>query len=148
MSLNPDFQASLFQDIAPARAMQLSIMEYADGRLEISAPLEPSINDKGTAFAGSISSLLVLAGWGLVTLRLREAGIRAEVVVSRNETVYKRPIRSEMHAHAEAGTAKFDQLITDLTGNGRGNIRIHANLLSQEKLCATMTATYVAAVVP
>ncbi|MCK4565641.1 MAG: YiiD C-terminal domain-containing protein, partial [Verrucomicrobia bacterium] len=116
---------------------------YSNGCLELTAPLQPNINDKGTAFAGSISSLLVLAGWGVVTLRLQEAGIRADVAVSRSETDYKRPIRSDMRSIADVSNGQIDQLILDLTENQRGRIKIQSRLFSQGKRCADMSAHYV-----
>ncbi len=136
--------AHLFKDIVPAQAMGISISDYSSETLELTAPLAPNINDKGTAFAGSISSLLVLAGWGLVTLKLREAGIQAEVVVSKSETHYKRPIRSDMHTTATATNEQIDQLISELKQNPRGSIQIETKLASAGKTCATMTATYAA----
>lgn len=135
---------SLFKDIAPAGSMQISVADYSGDRLELQAPLEPNMNDKGTAFAGSISSMLVLAGWGLITLRLREAGIQADVVVSKSETAYKRPICSDMRAMAAVTSEQIDQLISELKQNPRGSIQIKTKLTSKEKTCATMTATYVA----
>ena len=124
--------------------MRVSVSGYSSGCLELTAPLRPNINDKGTAFAGSISSLLVLAGWGLVTLRLRDAGIEAEVVVSKSETDYKRPIRSDMRSTAEVSNGQIDQLISELKQNPRGSIQIKTKLVSEGKTCAIMTATYVA----
>lgn len=124
--------------------MRITVVDYSGERLELAAPLAPNINDKGTAFAGSTASLLVLAGWGLVSLRLRDAGIKAEVVVAKSETDYKRPVRSDMHGIAEAGAARFDRLISDLSDNPRASIQIQTKLLSAGKPCATMTAHYVA----
>ncbi len=144
MQSNPHAPANLFNQIAPAKAMQVSVSGYSNGCLELAAPLRPNINDKGTAFAGSISSLLVLAGWGVVMLRLQEAGIQAEVVVSKSKTDYKRPIRADMNATATATSEQIKQLISELKQNPRGNIQIETKLASEGKTCATMTATYVA----
>jgi thioesterase domain-containing protein len=143
MKSNPQAPATLFQDIAPARAMQISVSSYSNEGLELAAPLQPNINDKGTAFAGSISSLLVLAGWGVITLRLRDAGIPVDVVVSKSEIDYKRPVCGEMHSNAEIGSEQVDPLISYLAENPCGSIQIQSRLLSEGRLCATMVATYV-----
>jgi thioesterase domain-containing protein len=145
MPLNPQTAAALLRKIKPAQALQIAVAGYSSGRLELAAPLAPNLNDKGTAFAGSISSMLVLAGWGLVTLHLREAGIQAEVVVSKSETDYKRPVRAELRGVAEADAKAFDQLIAELAENPRASIQIQIQiqLLSAGTLCATLTAQYV-----
>lgn len=132
------------KDIVPAQSLQIAVSDYSVGRLELTAPLQPNLNDKGTAFAGSISSLLVLAGWGLVTLRLEDAGIQAEVVVSKSKTTYKRPVRAVLQAIAEVSSEQIDQLVSDIKNNQRGAIQIDALLQSNGKRCATMSATYVA----
>jgi thioesterase domain-containing protein len=137
-SLNP---SALFRDIAPAQSMQISLLDYSSRTLKLTAPLQPNINDKGTAFAGSISSLLVLTGWALVTLQIRDAGFNRDVVIARNETHFKRPVRADMVT--EATIAPLDPLIPALAANQRGDIHVEINLFSNETLCATMTAQYV-----
>ena len=143
MKSNPHAPANLFNKITPAKALQVSVSGYSNGCLELAAALRPNINDKGSAFAGSISSLLVLAGWGVVTLRLQEAGIQAEVVVSKSETDYKRPVRADMRSIAEVGNGQINRLISDLKENQRGSIQIQTKLVSAGKTCVTMTAHYV-----
>jgi thioesterase domain-containing protein len=137
-SLNPSV---LFKDIAPAQFMQISLLNYSSRTLKLTAPLQPNINDKGTAFAGSISSLLVLTGWALVTLQLRDAGFNRDVVIAKNETHYKRPVRADMIT--EATIAPLDPLIPALETNQRGRIQVEIQLLSNDIVCATMTAQYV-----
>jgi len=134
---------ALFAAIKPAQTMQIRVAGYSGDRLELTAPLAPNINDKGSAFAGSISSMLVLAGWGLITLRLREAGIQADVVVSKSETEYKRPVRADMRSIAEINAKPFDQLIEELSENQRASIQIAITLRSTGQLCASMAAQYV-----
>ena len=50
-------------------AMQVQLAGERDGRLCLRAPLGPNVNDKGTAFGGSLVSLMTLAGWCLVSGR-------------------------------------------------------------------------------
>ena len=137
-------QIHLLKDIAPAQAMQISVADYSGDRLELSAPLDPNLNDKGTAFGGSISSMLILAGWGLVMLRLREAGRQNDVVVSHNETNYKRPVRAELRSVAKVDPDQMDSWIKSLSENPRSPIEIEMELISEGESCATMVAHYVA----
>ena len=48
--------------------MGLAITAYDGHSLRMDAPLAPNLNDKGTAFAGSLATLATLAGWALATL--------------------------------------------------------------------------------
>jgi len=134
----------LFDSIAPAIAMQITVAEYTGNRLVLQAPLAPNLNDKGTAFAGSISSILALAGWGLITLRLSDAGICTMVAVTQSETGYQRPVKSDLRAVAEISDTAVEQLVAQLSDGNRGWIDIRAELWSADDLCATMDAHYVA----
>ena len=58
-----EMKAFLYQHIPLAVAMQVNIDAYDGQHLVISAPLAVNNNDKGTAFAGSISSLATVSGW-------------------------------------------------------------------------------------
>jgi thioesterase domain-containing protein len=143
MSSNSQHTQNLFQDIAPAQAMQIAVDSFTGNRLELCAPLEPNLNDKGTGFAGSITSMLVLAGWGLITLHLREAGVQAEVVVSKSETQYRSPVRGELCSIAEVDGEQLKQLVADYSETSRGRLDVSIRLTSEGETCATMTACYV-----
>ena len=54
----------LYRQIPLTAAMQLQMQPCPRG-WRLSAPLAPNSNDKGTAFAGSLSALLQVAGWVL-----------------------------------------------------------------------------------
>ena len=131
---------NLFEKIPPAQALQISAIRYADGCLELAAPLRPNLNDKGTVFAGSIASMLTLAGWGAVTLRLREAGIHADVMVVESAIRYRKPARTDIRSTARVG--QIDRLMSDLATMKRGRIDVESTLSSDGKLCAAMTASF------
>ena len=50
------------------RAMQAQIERCDVTRLALTAPLEPNVNDKGTAFGGSMAAIAALTGWTMTTL--------------------------------------------------------------------------------
>lgn len=61
----------------PVAALGLHVSAFDGRSLRLSAPLSRNVNDKGCAFGGSMSSLMTLAGWALVTSVLVEAGLHA-----------------------------------------------------------------------
>ena len=80
----------------PVAALGLRIVEATGERLRLHAPLAPNINDKGCAFGGSLGSLMTLAGWGLIVLRLAEVGLDADVFVADSETRYCAPLFADL----------------------------------------------------
>jgi thioesterase domain-containing protein len=80
------------------RAMQAQIERCDSAGLALTAPLEPNINDKGTAFGGSMAAIAALTGWAMTTLTLREHGESAEIVIIDSYLKFLRPVREEILA--------------------------------------------------
>lgn len=131
---------SLFEKIVPAKAVGIKSRIGAEGQLELVAPLEANLNDKETAFAGSISSMLTLAGWGAITLKLKKAGIEADVMIAESRTRYLRPARSELQSSAKIKNEK--QMFADLDATDRARVSATCELTSGGELCAVMTADF------
>ena len=97
---NAEFLAWLHQAIPLTEAMQIDELEYTGHSVRMGAPLEPNINDKGTGFAGSIAGLATLCGWTLLTLWLRERGVKADVMIAKSEQRYLAPVTDRLIAEA------------------------------------------------
>ena len=130
--------ADPFVDIAPARALGVQVAEWADGRVALTAPLAPNLNDKGTAFAGSINSLLVLAGWAAITLSLKDHGLAADVMVVTSQTEYTAALRGELEAEATISADETARAVQELKERGRSRVVLQSALPG----FATMTASY------
>lgn len=127
-----DLNAFFAEHIPLTRAMQLRLERWDDDGLLLSAPLAPNVNDKGTAFAGSLSSIITLSGWALTTLILHEAGeTAAQVAVGRAELDYRRPVRERLLARCprpapEAVTA----FLAGYRERGKSHWKLQAEILS------------------
>ena len=83
-----------------AAAMHISVRAYDGDRLVLAAPLAPNVNDKGCAFGGSLASLLTLAGWGLILLKLEAQRIDCDIYVQDSTIRYVAPLWGDLEAHA------------------------------------------------
>ncbi|UWX03973.1 YiiD C-terminal domain-containing protein [Pseudoxanthomonas sp. NC8] len=113
--------------IPQVRAMQVEVVGDDDGRLRLSAPLAPNINDKGSAFGGSLISLMTLAGWSLTTRRLTDAGLEADVYVADSQVRYLAPLEDNLRAEAywlEEGD--WETFVATFRQRGRARCRIAA----------------------
>ncbi len=77
------------------RFMGLRPERFGDGEIRFHLPLQNNLNDKGTAFGGSTSAAMILAGWSLLHLSLQEQGIDADVVIYRNSSQWHRPLTTD-----------------------------------------------------
>ena len=84
----------------PVAAMRLQAVGWDGERLRLAAPLAANVNDKGCAFGGSMASAMTLAGWGLLTLKLADAGLVSEVYVADSRLRYVTPLYADLVADA------------------------------------------------
>lgn len=130
----------------PVAAMQVRVDGYRDERLVLRAPLAANVNDKGTAFGGSLVSLMTLAGWGLATLHLRLHGLEADVFVADSQVRYKAPLYDELVASAWlAPDQSWDDFIATFRQRGRARIGVEAEVrLPDGGVATTLAGRYVA----
>ena len=82
-----ELEQYMHKHIPLSKAMAVSVVSVTDSAVTLQAPLEPNINHRETVFGGSASALAILAGWSLLHVRLRAAGIANRLVIQRNTGV-------------------------------------------------------------
>ena len=130
----------------PVAAMQVEVEGMRGDALRLTAPLSANVNDKGNAFGGSLTSLMTVAGWGLVTLKLRLAGVKAEVYVADSQIRYLAPLYGDLVAEAVFAEGQaWDLFVDTLVQRGRARIQVDARVLLPEGgLATTLSGRYVA----
>ena len=141
-----DFEHALRADIPLARAMQLRVHDYDGDSLGLSAPLAPNINDKGCAFGGSLVSLLTLAGWGLIVLKLRALGRDCDVYVQDSQVRYLAPVWTDFIARARLVEGEsWDVFLAALDARERARARVACRVtLEAGNDACTLEAHFVA----
>ncbi|MEI2457109.1 YiiD C-terminal domain-containing protein [Lysobacter firmicutimachus] len=139
-----------YQSMPPVAAMQVSIAGYDGRRLRLHSPLAHHVNDKGCAFGGSLASMMTLASWGVVSLGVEQAGLRADVFVADSQIRYLAPLFADLDVHAElSAEADWDSFLATLRERGRARTSLVARALLPEGGIATeFTARYVAIAKP
>lgn len=113
----------------PVAAMQPGAASLQGDWLLLPAPLSANVNDKGCAFGGSLVSLMTLAGWGLATLHLRQAGLKADVFVADTQVRYRAPLYGDLLARARAVEGQdWAAFVQALRSTGRASVRIDARI--------------------
>ena len=143
---HPAFEAECQREIPLLNAMQLSLVAYEDLVLTMEAPLAPNINNKGTAFGGSIASICLFGGWAMSTLAFMDHGIdNTEIVVFRNEMTFERPARGHLVVKVTVRRDEFERCLAQLRDGSDERIRfdVYVELFHDDKRCATMHGVYV-----
>ena len=121
--------AAYCRKMPPVAALGVRPLRYDGTALRMSAPLKANLNDKGCAFGGSLVSLMTLAAWGWISLRLRLLGIGAEVYVADSQVKYLAPLYEDLVAEAApADPADWPQFLETLRKFGKARIAMTARV--------------------
>jgi thioesterase domain-containing protein len=82
--------------------MGLEVESYNGDTLILTAPLEPNVNDKQTAFGGSLYNMAVMACWGMIYLKTQEQHILCNQVVTEGSIKYIAPVEGRIRAICHA----------------------------------------------
>lgn len=135
----------ILDTIPLSRAMAMRLTGYDGQRLQLSAPLAPNSNDKHCAFGGSLSSLMTLAGWALVELKLREAGEDCDLFIGHSELRYLAPVWNDFSAEAcLADETEWSRFFATLAQRGRARIMVTCHVPGDDGQAAQMHARFVA----
>ncbi|TBR36715.1 MULTISPECIES: YiiD C-terminal domain-containing protein [Dyella] len=130
-----------------AHTMDLRYVHAEPGRLTLSAPLAPNINDKGCAFGGSLVSLMTLGGWAMVELALRARDWDCDVFVAESTVKYLAPVWEDLVCESVLSPhSDWDTFFSTLNARGRARIEVASTIAgeSPDKPAATLRARFVA----
>jgi thioesterase domain-containing protein len=136
------------QRMPPVRAMALQVEDFdAAHGLRLWAPLQANVNDKGSAFGGSLAGLMTLACWGSVTLTLDLAGCgEAEVYVQDSSVQYLAPLYHDLRAEATLGEGqRWEDLARTYRERGKARATLDASVRCADgRLAARLSGRFVA----
>lgn len=140
-----DFTSYIHEHIPLTAHLGATVESYDGKSVVISAPLEPNLNHRNTAFGGSISTLGILSGWALLFLKLREAGLKNRLVIQKSSSDFIEPIASEFKAIcAISSEIEWEKFIKTLERHGKARITVQSRIESEEGKAGNHEGVYVA----
>ena len=137
-------ESYLHEHIPLSLAMKARVVEATPEGVTLAAPLEPNLNHRETAFGGSVAALAILAGWTLMHVLLRDAGIPAHTVIQTSEIRYLAPIEAPFEARARPpASTGWRRYLAALERRGRARVRLQVDVRSGGALVATLEGAYV-----
>jgi thioesterase domain-containing protein len=129
-----ELEAVLHRDIPLTRDMGVRVIDWQQHRLRLHLPLAPNVNHKSTLFGGSLYCVAVLAGWGWLHLRLREAGIEdGHIVIQDGQISYPLPVRGDAIALCDAPeAAQWDRFLATYQRRGRARLILQTRITAQD----------------
>ncbi len=140
-----ELQTKLHTQIPLTQLMQLCIDHINDKELITTAPLDVNINDKGTAFGGSLSTQTIISAWSVCFLLSQELNLEnSSIVIIKNETKFLHPVTKALSCHTFFPTkTQIEELQKKIEKKGSGSIKIHSQIIENEKTCVEFEGTFV-----
>lgn len=138
-------QEKLHKEIPLTKVMDIQVDKYNDKELITKAPLEININDKGTAFGGSLSTMTIISSWSMCWLISKELGYDSKnIVVIKNENSYKKPVTKEIFCYTQKpNKEEIQTLKSKLETKGSASIKISSKIVEDDDICVDFSGTYV-----
>jgi thioesterase domain-containing protein len=142
-----DALRAILRDAMPvAGRLGVEVVDYRDGRLRLKAPLALNLNDKGTAFAGSLAMVATLAGWSLVWLLLREHRVNGDIVLQDSTVKYLRPVVEDFVASAtHPAEEEVQRLLEAIARRGKGRLKLEVSVADGSGVIVRFIGRYVVA---
>ena len=139
-----ELQEVLNSEIPLTKAIGIEVAEFDDSGLTICAPLEKNINHKSTAFGGSLYSVCVLAGWGLIYLLLKKYKLTGHIVIHESNTNYLKPVTSKIVAKCSfESEEQYMKLIKIYERKGKARISLVSHIVCNNETSVIFTGNYV-----
>ena len=135
---NAEFQEFLYHHIPTTARMAFRVEEYAQGPVKISALLHENLNMGGTAFGGSISTLLITVCWAEVYKLMQSVDPKCEIVIQQSQVDFKAPITTDFAAVAHPPQAgKVAEMLRTYHrfGKARISMQSHITIGKQKAAC-------------
>lgn len=137
-------QESLYRDIPLTRHLKLHMNSYDAQRLKICAPLTENSNHVGTAFAGSLNSVVTLAGWSMLWLLLKELGVDGEIVIQDSTCNYLEPVTKDFYACCyKPDSEQVRKFEKTLKKRGRARLELQAEIIEDGVVRVSFKGRYV-----
>lgn len=119
----------LNDEIPLTRSLGLEIISLTDEGARIKAPLGPNHNHMGSAFGGSLSTMMILSGYIWLYDALLKNNFRAHVILAKEESEYLIPVTTDIEVLAKTPSPeewkKFEEVFTR---KGFARIVIHSEI--------------------
>jgi thioesterase domain-containing protein len=145
-SLARELQEVLHHEIPLSQQIGLVVQDYDGDCLSLRAPLAPNVNHKATAFAGSLTAVATLAGWGLTWLILREQSLCGVIVIQEGATRYLLPVGHDFVATCHMPPAHHvERFLAGLRRRGKARLPLAVDIrIGDDQVAVAFTGSYVA----
>lgn len=138
-----ELQEKLHSEILPTKTLEFKVEHIDDHEMVLSAPLQANINDKGTAFGGSIASLCTITGWSMCWVLSKYLEVECDMVVYESNMNYYRPVTKDFNATVKVPCgAEIENIKAKLEERKKASIELEVLIYEDMKECVKYVGKY------
>jgi len=140
-----ELEKKIYNEIPMTRLMELKLVNIDDKYFKTSAPLDINVNDKGSAFGGSLSSIAIISSWCLSKLISDELGFEnVDILVIKNHSSFKKQVTNDIVCLCTIPTQKKINILKEkLKTKESASLKIHAKIVQDDETCMDYEGIYV-----
>lgn len=140
-----DLERFLKEQIPLTNSLEVSIVSLGDNDFELRAPLAPNHNHMGSAFGGSLSALLILAGYTWLYHYMRSQGFEIHVILKSNSTNFTQPVEEDIRIRClKPEQGLIDKFMDSFSRKGLARINLRSEIITTKGVAATFEGEFVA----
>ncbi len=137
----------LLQHVPISQAMGIYLHHHDADELALAAPLLPNLNDKQSAFGGSLAALCSLCGWAVVYMLLEERHLNGltDIAIAQCDLQFRAPVRHELIARCPwPDTTRRQALLDEYAQRQKLSLSLEIKVLGEDLTAVTFNGRYVA----
>ena len=139
-----ELQKFLHQEIPTSIALGVKVLSTSDKKVVLEAPLDANHNHMGTAFGGSLSTLMILASYTWLYQALEGEG-KVHVILKENHATYLRPVKENLCSVCYSPSPEsFQEFLKVFHRKGLARIKLTSFIEIGEGEAARMEGEFVA----
>lgn len=144
LSIKNNLQTFLEEAIPSVKSLRFQLNEVSMDKVRAQAPLIANSNHMGTAFGGSLYSLLVLTCYSWLYSTLNQLGHSFEIVIQTGVIDYKSPVSQSIETLCpKPDGVKWKSFLSQLEKKGKARIVLEAFVGSSQQPAAQIQGTFV-----
>jgi len=126
----------LFENIPLTKLMGITVNKFDENEVELQAPLSINKNHKGTAFGGSLVTVLTTNCWLMAFKHFKDLDKSCHIVIGKSEVEYKKPVTKDFFSRCQILDVKELELAKDFfRKKGKSRIELEAEIIEDGKTC-------------
>ena len=144
LTVKNNLQTFLEDAIPSVKDLRFQLNEVSESQVRAQAPLIANSNHMGTAFGGSLYSLLVLTCYSWLYSILNQRGLSCEIVIQTGSIQYIKPVTQTIETLCQKPeNKKWDQFLSALEKRGKARLILSSFVFESDEAAVQLDGTFV-----